>query len=138
LGRAALVAMTLVCLAPASRAADTAVDAMAEYMMFQEYNAGIILPQQIDKSVFDAVQFIDTRSSAEFAAGTIFGAKHIEWRQVFEKIDMIPATQTVVLFCNSGVLSAQATFALRVAGYDNVVVLQGGLDGWQKNAAYRP
>lgn len=29
-------------------AQDAAVDAMIEYMMFSEYEAGIILPQQLD------------------------------------------------------------------------------------------
>lgn len=29
-------------------------------------------------------------------------------------------------------------FALRVAGRDNVVVLQSGLDGWHANAAWKP
>ena len=31
-------------------AQEAAVDAMQEYMMFSEYEAGIILPQQIDRS----------------------------------------------------------------------------------------
>jgi Rhodanese-like domain. len=59
-----------------------AIDVMAEYLMFQEYESGIILPQQIDQSVFESVKFIDTRDVDQFDTGTIPGAHHIEWRQV--------------------------------------------------------
>jgi Rhodanese-related sulfurtransferase len=115
-----------------------AIDVMAEYLMFQEYESGIILPQQIDQSVFESVKFIDTRDVDQFDTGTIPGAHHIEWRQVLERMDEIPKAGKVILFCNTGSLSSQATFALRVAGFDNVVVLQSGYQGWMLNAAYKP
>lgn len=115
-----------------------AIDVMAEYLMFQEYESGIILPEQIDLSVFESVTFIDTRDADQFEAGTIPGALHIEWRQVLDRMDEIPDTGKVILFCNTGSLSSQATFALRVAGFDNVVVLQSGYRGWLVDAAYKP
>lgn len=119
-------------------AQDATVEAMQEYMEFSEYEAGIILPQQIDQSVFESVLFVDTRDAEQFEAGTIPGAVNIEWREVLGRIDEIPTDQKVILFCNTGSLSAQAAFALRVAGRDNVVVLQTGLNGWQKDAAWKP
>jgi len=124
-------------LSPAVRA-DPVIEAMQDYMMFQNYTAGIILPQQLDQSVFDAALFIDTRSEDQFAAGTIPGAINIEWRAVLDRIDDIPDSQLTILFCNSGSLSAQAVFALRVAGKSNVVVLQTGIDGWRQTGAYHP
>lgn len=117
---------------------EAAIEAMAEYLMFQEYESGIILPQQIDQAVFEAVTFIDTRDIEQFEKQTIPGAIHIEWRQVLERMDDIPTDQKVILFCNTGSLSAQAAFALRVAGFDNVVVMQSGFSGWLENAAYKP
>ena len=120
------------------KANEAAIEAMGEYLMFQEYESGIILPQQIDQSVFDAVTWIDTRDSEQFDKQTIPGAIHIEWRQVIERMDEIPTDRKVIVFCNTGSLSAQAAFALRVAGFDNVVVMQSGFLGWLANAAYRP
>jgi len=117
---------------------EAAIEAMVEYLMFQEYESGIILPQQIDKVVFEAVTFIDTRDIEQFEKQTIPGAIHIEWRQVLERMDDIPTDQKVIVFCNTGSLSAQAAFALRVAGFDNVVVMQSGFSGWLENAAYKP
>ena len=121
-----------------AKANEAVIEAMGEYLMFQEYESGIILPQQIDQSVFEAVTWIDTRDSEQFDKQTIPGAIHIEWRQVIERMDEIPTDRKVIVFCNTGSLSAQAAFALRVAGFDNVVFMQSGFLGWLDNAAYHP
>lgn len=119
-------------------AQDAAIEAMQDYLMFSDYEAGIILPQQIDQTVFETALFVDTRDAGQFAAGTIPGAVHIEWRSVLDRMDEIPEDRMTILFCNTGSLSAQATFALRVAGRTNVLVLQSGFSGWQQSAAYKP
>jgi rhodanese-related sulfurtransferase len=134
----ACLALALLITAPQARAQDAAVEAMQEYLMFSEVTAGIILPSQIDKTVFDTALFIDTREEAQFTEATIPGAKHIEWREVLERLDEIPEDRMTILFCDTGVRSSQATFALRVAGRNNVVVMQSGFHGWQKDAAYKP
>lgn len=123
---------------PPVLADEAAIDAMQEYMEFSSYEAGIIIPQQIDADVFNSVLFVDTRDAEQFSEGTIPGAINIEWREVLGRIDEIPEDKKVILFCNTGSLSAQAAFALRVAGRENVVVLQTGLLGWQQDAAYKP
>ena len=125
-------------LAAPLRAENTAVKGMQEYMEFTPYEAGIIVPQQLAKDVFESVVFIDTRDAGQFAKGSIPGARNIEWREVLARIDEIPKDKKVILFCNTGSLSAQAAFALRVAGRDNVLVLQTGIEGWKKDAAFKP
>ena len=113
--------------------AQTASEQMSEYLMFSDFQAGIISPQQIEPDIFEKLVFIDTRQGEAFAQNTIPGAIHIEWREVLERQDEIPTDRKVVLFCNTGVLSAQAMFALRVNGFENVLVLQSGFDGWLKH-----
>ena len=129
---------SLVLLAGTAAADSPAVKAMQEYMEFTPYEAGIIVPQQLTKDVFESVVFIDTRDAGQFAKGSIPGARNIEWREVLTRIGDIPKDRKVILFCNTGSLSAQAAFALRVAGRDNVLVLQTGIEGWRKDAAYKP
>lgn len=135
---AAALAVALALAAPAVRAQDAAIEAMQDYLMFQDYESGILLPRQIDRTVFEVALFVDTRTAEHYAAGTIPGAINIEWREVLDRIDEIPEDRMTILFCNTGSLSAQAAFALRVAGRTNVVVLQQGLAGWEAEAAYRP
>ncbi len=128
--RAALLA----CCLAGPLAADPVQEAMQDYADFAPYNAGVILPEQITSDIFPAITFIDTRRRDDFEAGTIEGAQHIEWREVFGRLEEIPQTGKVVLFCNTGTVSAQATFGLRVLGRENVLVLQGGYGGWQTRA----
>ena len=71
-------------------AQDAAVEAMQEYMMFSEYESGIILPQQLDQTVFETALFVDTRDADQFEESTIPGAVNIEWREVLDRIDEIP------------------------------------------------
>lgn len=130
--------LPLVLLAGTALAESPAIKAMQEYMEFSPYEAGIILTQQLAKDVFESVVFIDTRDAAQFAKGSIPGARHIEWREVLGRINEVPRDKKVILFCNTGSLSAQAAFALRVAGRDNVLVLQTGIEGWRRDAAYKP
>ena len=135
-----LIAMSIAAtLALPALAEDAAVaDAITDYMDFATYESGIILPQQLDKDVFGAATFVDTRSADQFEAGHIPGATHIEWREVPGRIDELPESGLVILYCNTGSLSAQATFAARLMGRENVVVLQSGFTGWQETAAYKP
>ena len=61
-------------LAGPARAENPAVKAMQEYMEFAPYEAGIIVPQQLAKDVFESVVFIDTRDAGQFAKGSIPGS----------------------------------------------------------------
>lgn len=66
LSAAVLAAALLV--SPAT-AESPVVGAMQEYMEFSTYEAGIILPQQLSKDVFESVVFIDTRDAGQFGQG---------------------------------------------------------------------
>src|ERR1017187_1248519 len=73
---AALLGVTLL-VGPAA-AESSAIKTMQDYMEFAPYEAGIIVPQQLSKEIFDSVVFIDTRDAAQFATGSIPGARNIE------------------------------------------------------------
>lgn len=117
---------------------DLSLEAMQDYMMFTEYEAGIIQPPQVDQTVFENAVFIDVRDAEQYAQEHIPGAINIEWRTVLERIDEIPEDGMVIVYCNTGTISSQAMFALRVAGRTNVVVLQTGINGWKEDGAYKP
>lgn len=108
-----------------------AIDEMAGYLEFVDYGGATIFPEQIPKSEYAKMLIIDTRDAGQFAKDHIPGAINIEWRQVLAKSSQIPKDRTVLLYCNGGTLSSQAGFALRVAGWDNVKILDGGLTAWK-------
>jgi rhodanese-related sulfurtransferase len=55
---------------------------------------------------------------------------------VLAKRNDIPRDRPVLIYCNTGSLSAQAGFALRVAGWDNVRILQGGMEEWKAKGGF--
>jgi rhodanese-related sulfurtransferase len=112
------------------------VDAIAEYMDFSEYGSSLIWPEQIPKEDWSKVFIVDARDAAQYAKDHIPGAVNIEWRQAVARRNEIPNDRMVVMYCNSGSLSAQAVFALRLLGYDNVKVLQDGIEGWKKKGGF--
>ena len=133
------VLLAVLCLAAPVAADEEAVaEAVMDYMDFATYEAGIILPAQLDKSVFETATFVDTRDAEQFEAGHIPGAINIEWREIPARLEELPESGMVIFYCNTGTLSSQATFAARLLGRENVLVLQTGILGWQETGAYRP
>jgi rhodanese-related sulfurtransferase len=125
-------------LAPAVYADNKAavIDEMEGYLEFVDYGGGVIFAEQIPKDEWPKFMVIDARDPAQFAKGHIPGAINMDWRQVLAKRNTIPKNKPVLIYCNTGSLSAQAGFALRVAGWDNVKILQGGMEEWKAKGGF--
>jgi rhodanese-related sulfurtransferase len=113
-----------------------AIDEMEAYLEFVDYGGGVIFAEQIPKDDWSKFLVIDARDAGQFAKSHIPGAINIEWRQVLAKRSSIPKDKPVLIYCNSGSLSAQAGFAMRVAGWDNLRILQGGFDEWRAKGGF--
>lgn len=113
-----------------------ATDEMEAYLEFVDYGGGVIFAEQIPKDEWPKFMVIDARDPAQFAKGHIPGAINMDWRQVLAKRNTIPKNKPVLIYCNTGSLSAQAGFALRVAGWENVRILQGGMSEWQAKGGF--
>lgn len=112
--------------------AEIAAEVMQEYLEFAEPAAGVITPEQIRSVGVDKFAFIDTRTRAQYDVLHIKGASHIDWRQILDNKDQVPSDRPVILYCNTGLRSARAHFALSVLGYDNLKIMAGGYDNWKK------
>ena len=125
-------------LAPAVNADNKAavIDEMEGYLEFVDYGGGVIFAEQIPKEEWPKFMVVDARDPAQFAKGHIPGAINMDWRQVLAKRSTIPKNKPVLIYCNTGSLSAQAGFALRVAGWDNVKILQGGMEEWKAKGGF--
>jgi rhodanese-related sulfurtransferase len=113
-----------------------AAKAVEEYMDFTEYGSSIIRPEQIPAEDWKKISVIDARDAAQFAKEHIPGAINIEWRQIPGRRNEITKDHMVLIYCNTGSLSAQAVFAMRLLGWDNVKVLQDGIEGWKKKGGF--
>jgi rhodanese-related sulfurtransferase len=113
-----------------------AIDEMEGYLEFVDYGGGVIFPEQIPKDEWPKILVIDARDAGQFGKSHIPGAINMDWRQVLARRNEIPRDRPVLIYCNTGSLSAQAGFALRVAGWDNVRILQGGMEEWKAKGGF--
>ena len=121
---------------PAIAADSPAVKALEDYFDFAEYGGATILPEQIPAEDWKNIHVIDTRDADQYGKAHIPGAVNIDWRQVLGRRAELPSDRMVLLYCNAGTLSAQAGLALRVAGMDNVRILQGGFSEWNAKGGF--
>ncbi|WP_334135950.1 rhodanese-like domain-containing protein [Tepidimonas sp.] len=112
------------------------IDEIGAYLEFVDYGGGVIFAEQIPREEWPRVFVIDARDAAQYARGHIPGAVNIEWRQVLARRHEIPRDRMALIYCNTGSLSAQAGLALRVAGWDNVRILQGGFEEWKAKGGF--
>ena len=121
----------LVLLAPQFAAADDAVlEAIQEYMEFTSYGDGALSAAQVQEAGLASFFIVDARNSEQYERGHMDGAINIEWRQILAHRDELPTDRTLLLYCDTGLLSAKAQFALRIAGFEKAKVLQGGYPAW--------
>lgn len=121
---------------PAFAADNSAVKVMEEYLDFVDYGGATILPEQIPQADWKGFYVIDARDAEQFQKDHIPGAVNIEWRQILARRNELPKDKSILIYCNTGSLSAQAGFALRVAGMDNVRILQGGYSEWKTKGGF--
>lgn len=84
------------------------------------------------------LQIVDVRTSEEFAASHIVGARNIPHDRIEAQASALPADKNaeIVVYCRSGRRSAMAQASLQKLGYTHVTHLEGDFIGWQ--AANRP
>jgi hydroxyacylglutathione hydrolase len=81
---------------------------------------------------------LDVRSDAEVEADPIPNAHHIHIKSFPERMVEVPREPTVYVFCGTGVRSAIVASLLRRAGWNNMVVVLGGLAGWSSTSCPLP
>lgn len=81
----------------------------------------------------DAAKLIDLRSPNEFADGHIIGSINIPYADIEDRLHEIKLQEgkSLVLICDSGSQSANAGEVLNKSGYQNTVILSGGIGAWK-------
>jgi rhodanese-related sulfurtransferase len=76
---------------------------------------------------------LDVRDPAAFGTGHLRDAKNIPIKELPNRMPELEKfkSKNVIVVCQSGTQSAQATTRLKKAGFNEVVSLNGGLAAWQ-------
>ena len=73
---------------------------------------------------------LDVRSAEEVSAEAIPGAHHIHIKEFPGRMSEVPSDCPVYVFCGSGVRATIVASLLAREGWDNIVVVLGGIRGW--------
>lgn len=86
------------------------------------------LKQQIERG--EDILLIDVRTEPEYRINRIEGSRLVPLFLVPLKVNEWRKEQTMVVYCKTGVRSAQTVNLLRKEGFTNVRNLVGGIDAW--------
>ena len=86
------------------------------------------LKSQIDKN--EKILILDVREPEEYQLCKIPNSKLIPLKEIPERLTEIDNSESIIVYCHSGIRSAQATLFLKKNGYPNVKNLIGGIDSW--------
>lgn len=80
----------------------------------------------------EAPIILDVRTMAEYEAGHVPGAIHIDYRELPQRLEELPTDQStlIVTYCQTGVRAGVAEQILRSARYTHVLHLDGDMTGW--------
>ena len=100
------------------------------FLMRQRMGSQFVDSAQAHQLVEDGARLIDVRSPGEYASGHIDGARNIPLDQIAGRTkDVGRKDEPVVVYCRSGMRSAQAKSKLEAAGFTQVHNL-GGMSRW--------
>jgi glyoxylase-like metal-dependent hydrolase (beta-lactamase superfamily II)/rhodanese-related sulfurtransferase len=74
---------------------------------------------------------VDVREPSEYAAGHVPGARSLPQAELATRLDELPRDRELVVVCAAGTRSVRAASFLRQAGFERVVNLAGGTNGWR-------
>ena len=75
---------------------------------------------------------LDVRELWEFDTCHLEGSLHIPMGEIVNRIDELPNDEEIVVICHHGVRSMQVAMYLIHNGFEKVINLSGGVDGWAK------
>ena len=77
-------------------------------------------------------QVVDVRDAAEFAKGSLPGAKNLPAANAPDQTKELKKDKPVVVVDDSGTHAAKVATQLRAAGFEQVFILAGGLAAWRE------
>lgn len=91
-----------------------------------------ISPREAQVAVAKAYsQFIDVRTSEEYAAGHAARSENIPLDTLSASFDKLQKSEPVYIICQTGNRSKTAADMLKKAGFNNVLNVTGGTVAWQ-------
>ncbi len=89
-----------------------------------------------EREAADGALLVDVRNRTEWNEGHVPGARHIHLGYLRERIDDLPRSRRLLLYCRSGNRSGIGVSVLQAEGFTNVANVEGGIE--ERRAAGLP
>jgi rhodanese-related sulfurtransferase len=110
-----------------------AIVVAAYEMRTRGQNVAAISPQDVIRLMNQGALLIDLRSQEQFAAGHVAGARQMTGEQILKGAETLKKykEKVVVIYDDTGSLSASARRQLTAQGFTKAFNLRGGLAAWR-------
>ncbi|MCM3738052.1 rhodanese-like domain-containing protein [Bacillus cytotoxicus] len=75
-------------------------------------------------------QLIDVRTPGEFRGNHIQGFRNIPLNELGQQANRLDKSKEVIVICQSGMRSKQATKMLKKMGFEQIINVSGGMNAW--------
>ncbi|MCP1122490.1 sulfurtransferase [Bacillus sp. AFS018417] len=75
-------------------------------------------------------QLIDVRTPGEFRGNHIQGFRNMPLNELVQKANSLDKNKEVIVICQSGMRSKQATKILKKLGFKHIINVSGGMNAW--------
>ncbi len=95
-----------------------------------------VTPQESSQIIKDNINnpefvLLDVRTPTEFQSGHLEGAENVDYQSNFKvEIENLDKGKTYLLYCKSGIRSANAMQVMRHFGFNEVYNMLGGITYW--------
>jgi sulfur-carrier protein adenylyltransferase/sulfurtransferase len=96
------------------------------------------LKEYIDTHAEGTYTLLDVRQAVEFEDGHLPGAKLISLPELGESLDQLDRDKPTIVYCAVGGRSRTVVQYLLHRGFQNVFLLEGGIDAWEEGIASGP
>jgi rhodanese-related sulfurtransferase len=127
-----LANLTLAYAPPYSMAMDTVVTAANVVRNKLEGRFRGISPHDLRQRLLtaDAPLLLDVRQAAEYGQTRLKGSQHIPLGSLRSRLHDLPRDRSIVVVCSLGLRGYEASRVLTAHGFEDVAVLDGGLEAW--------
>lgn len=92
-------------------------------------------PQEAAAAMASGAKLVDVREPSEFLSVHVPGSVLVPLATLEAQLGALDAARPVCLLCGSGLRAAGAARALEAAGFQDLRVVEGGIEAWEKSGA---
>lgn len=106
------------------------INELRHFSTFKSYSS----QEVVIKMNHEHAKLVDCREAAAFQAGHILGAVNIPNQKLEESQSILTKfkSKPIIIVCHQGTDSPKMGAKLRKLGYEDVAMLEGGIEAWKK------